>query len=53
MKKTKKKLVLAKETVRELETGDMRRAAAGEFTQLCYYSEACPSVRVACKYPPY
>jgi hypothetical protein len=56
MKKKTKKLVLAKETVRELEGGDMRQAAAGAYTDLpCGpgdYSYNCASVRVICKYPP-
>jgi hypothetical protein len=54
-KKTTKKLVLAKETLRELERGDMRQVAAGAFTDLpCGpgdYSYNCPSNRVACKIP--
>jgi hypothetical protein len=49
MKKKTKKLVLAKETVRDLEKGDMRQAAAGYFTDLpCGpgdYSYVCPSRR--------
>jgi hypothetical protein len=56
MKKQVKKLMLAKETLMELERGDMRQAAAGAYTDLpCGpgdYSYYCPSVRVVCKYPP-
>ena len=52
-KKLKKKLVLSKETVRELERGGMRQAAGGAYTDLpCGpgdYSYNCPSIRVVCR----
>jgi hypothetical protein len=57
MKKQVKKLKLAKETVRELDGGNIRQVAAGAFTVLpCGpgdYSYYCPSARVACKDPTY
>lgn len=53
MKKKAKKLVLAKETVRDLEKADMRQAVAGAYTDLpCGpgdYSYNCPSIRVVCR----
>jgi hypothetical protein len=55
MKKTMRKLALAKETVRDLEGCDLHRVD-GAFTALpCGpgdFSYNCPSVRVVCKYPP-
>lgn len=56
-KQNVKKLVLAKETVRELSGGDMGQAVAGAYTNFpCGpgdYSYYCPSNRVACKDPTY
>jgi hypothetical protein len=53
MKKTTiKKLVLAKETVRDLETPGLRRAAGGYTVLPCgpeNYSYYCTSVQVACR----
>jgi len=57
MKKKTKKLVLAKETLRDLERRDMQRVVGGErYSFACNPDQAsywCASVRAACKETPY
>ena len=57
MKKQVKRLVLAKETLRDLQECEVRRAVVGGlYSYYCTPDQGtywCASVRVACKTPPY
>jgi hypothetical protein len=50
MKKQPKKIVLAKETLRNLNGSDLTKAAGGTFPNSDFQSCACPTA-ISCRHP--